>query len=180
MNKGILIVIILAALGIGGYLVYQSSLKGAATAAAAPATRGPQPGDPILDADASPNAVMGAVAAIRKKEDQDAEAANWVGQWLPATGWNGPVEAISDEKGGKVYRMRFSASGLLTNEFWVIAVVPEGSQYYKGFEPAKRDFITVGGRIDKVEVIPPSGGYKPLPDYRIVLKDAYVMSITGK
>ena len=182
MPKFLIIVIVLGALAVGGYIgyeTYQKKAGGSSAPAASNLPPGPQPGDPVLDADFSPSVVMGMVAQHRKKEDQEAEAATLVGKWLPTTGWNGPVQVITDESGGKAYRMQFTASGLLTNEFWVVAVVPDGRQFYKGYQPEVRNFITFGGRIDKVEVIPAST-YKPVPDYRIVVKDAYVISITGK
>ncbi len=181
MPKFLLIVIVLAALGVGGFLGYQAYVKnaGSGPAAVSSGPPGPKPGDPVLTSEYTPDAVMRAVAGHRKKEEQDAEAAQYVGQWLPPEGWTGPVQIITDESGGKAYRMQFTAQGLLTNEFWVVAVVPDGRQFYNGFEPAERNTMTFGGRIDKVEVIPPNT-YKPVPDYRIVVKDAWVMSIVGR
>jgi hypothetical protein len=179
MSKFLILVVVLAAVGVAGYLGYEAYTKnaGGASPAATSDAPGPQPGDPVTDA--SPDAVMGAVAAHRKKEDQDAQAAKFIGHWLPATGWTGPVQVITDESGGKAYRMQYTMTGLLTNEFWVVAVVPEGRQFYNGFEPEKRNWITFGGCIDKVDIIPASQ-YKPVPDYRIVVKDAYVVSIQGR
>lgn len=179
MPKPILIVIILVALGIGGFVGYQAYQKNAGGAAAsAGVAPGPQAGDPVLEG-VTPEDVMGAVAGQRKQADQEAMAANFVGKWIAPGGWQGPVQVITDESGGKGYRMQYTMKGLLTNEFWVVAVVPDGRQYFHGFEPEARNFITYGGKIDKVEVIPPNS-YKPVPDYRIVVKDAYVISINGR
>ncbi|MFN0010419.1 MAG: hypothetical protein ACKVS8_02115 [Phycisphaerales bacterium] len=178
MNKGILLVI-LAAAGIGGYLAYQSSVQKKSASAGAAATKGPGPGDPVLSEEETPASVMVSVARLRRQADQDAQAAQWVGHWLPESGWMGPVEAITNTSGGKSFRIPFTTTGLLTNAMWVVAEVPEGWQYSNGFEAETRNFITFGGRIDKVEVIPAST-YKPVPDYRIVVKDAYVMSISGR
>lgn len=177
MSKGILVVV-LAAAGIGGYLAYRPYLKKPA-GAAPPATKGPGPNDPVLSEEITPSGVMVSVARLRKKADQEAQAAEWEGQWLPASGWTGAVDAISNTSDGTAIRITYTTNGLLGNAMWVDAVVPEGWQYSNGAEPEVRNFITFGGRIDKVEVIPASS-YMPVPDYRIVVKDAYIMGINGK
>ncbi len=177
MNKGTL-VMLLAAAGIGGYFAYHAYFPKSASSLPA-ATKGPGPGDPVLSDEHTPESIMLSVARLRKPGDQEAQAAEWVGQWLPAAGWRGPVESMAKVSGGKAFRMPFTSNGLLTKTMMVVCVVPAGWQYYKGFEPETGNFITVGGRIDKVEVIPASN-YKPVPDYHIVLRDAYVMDISGR
>lgn len=158
-------VVVVAAVGVGVGWQYLGSGSPQAAPVAAPMP------DECLETEWEPIAVLSAVTGKRGAEAQAALAA-LVGWWTPMSGWEGEVETISNEEGGKAIRMFYHTAGIVGGGFWVIAVVP-------GDLPEKvhrRDVVRYQGRIRTIDAKPVG----PSPNLRIVLDDTRILGIRGR
>lgn len=173
MDRGPLILIVVLALGAGGYFLWDAQQSKQATrpggVAVSPGV--PPAGATILPAESTPEAEVSAVLSVRGADARRAAADQYVGQWLPAGGWRGTVERVTQEGEQTALRIRYNASAMVGGEFWVVVVVDQNRQDVK---PA--NMIDFRGRIDEFE----ANFAGPVPNIRIVVRDADVLHVHGR
>lgn len=105
------------------------------------------------------------VAIIQGTAAAKGDAGDFIGKWNDERGWDGVIEAITEEKSGTVLRMEVYASTLIGGTYWILAIVGDNPGVEKGQN------IRVQGKIREVS----SKASGPGMVHRIVLEDARVL-----
>ena len=114
----------------------------------------------------SPLAVLSAGSSGKTPGQRSAAADEFIGKWVPAPGWEGPIEEITQEPKGTALRLLMQEPKIIGGSYWIIAVVGPDHGCKKG------DTVRVQGRITDVSMR--SGPALTIIN-RIVLEDARVL-----
>jgi hypothetical protein len=139
MSKILVVLLVVAAIGLAAY-VYVGDAK---TKPKHPPHAGPPPSAQFVPD--PPEAIIGAVGSS-KRTQRSAAVDSFVGLWVPAEGWEGVVEDITDEKDGPALRMRRLSSRMIGGESWIVALVDEDHGVSKG------QTVRVQGKIRDVRI----------------------------
>src|SRR5215831_19093303 len=158
----LLIVIVVIAALIGGFMFMQNK-KGKAEAAPV----GPPPGASFIGPEVQPGDVIGSI--MRK----NAGPSHYVGMWIPEPGWDMGVDTVEKASDGGVALKQYRAENAtaLGGGFWLLASVPFETVVQKG------DHVLISGKIDVVESYN-DGGITPA--YRIIIRPGKAINNTKR
>src|ERR1043165_1292032 len=108
------------------------------------------------------------VSIIRQVASSKSPAAadEFIGKWNSDQGWDGVVEAITEDKSGTVLRMNVYEATLVGGSYWILAIVGDNPDIEKGKQ------CRVQGKIREVSS-KVMGGANVV--HRIVLEDARIV-----
>lgn len=158
MNKIIVPIVIFVAIIAGG--VGASIWKKGQAADNAPY---PPRSAEFLDPSTAPGDLM-ALGASRRKNKPD-PLAEYQGLWIGEPGWEGTVEIVADEAEGQTLRWQQSGGG-----FWVIAVLKSPDSRVK-----VGSVVHVMGMFEDANSV--VSDYSPVPQHRVILKNAKILDI---
>lgn len=169
-------VIVLFIVGIGAAIAVshvkktqQKSAQQAATVAA-----GPPAGAMFLQREQDEMAVMATGLRNTHSPSEPAPAVTpYVNYWIAEPGWEGVVEQMTDESDGVALRWQKSSTSVIGGSYWVIMVLPQ-----KDPRVSVGTRVWVQGRIDNADCLM-SGG-SPTPVYRVIVRDARVLSVQSQ
>ena len=129
----------------------------------------PPRGAQFLDPSTSPDVLM-ALGNSRKKNKPD-PLAEYQGLWIGEPGWEGTVQIVADEAAGPTLRWEQSASGMFgASSYWMIVVLKDSDSRVKVGSK-----VRVMGMFEDANSI--TSVNSPLPQYRVILKNAKVLEI---
>jgi len=167
------VVVLVVIIGIGaaiGVSHFKKTQQKSAQQAAAVAA-GPPAGAAMLHRDQDEQAVMmTGVRNVHKPGESAPGVSGFANYWIAEPGWEGVVEQITDENEGVALRWQKSSSGVLGGNCGVIVVLAQ-----KDPRVSVGSRVWVQGRIDNADAI--MNETLPTPVYRVIVKDARVLSV---
>lgn len=132
----------------------------------------PPPGAKFLDPGITPESVLAEVMSVRGVDNQREIADGFKDKWIPSPGWEGTIEKLANERGKTFMWFHRPAPTLIGGgSFLVAAELPVNDR-----DVQMRQVVTFTGRIDDVQVIMAG----PIPEFRIIVRDARVLTVDGK
>lgn len=156
-----------AAIGISHVKTTQQQAAQQAAVGAA----GPPAGAAFLKREIDELAVMHTGISNRHAPNETAPGVSeFANYWIAEPGWEGVVEQMTDEENGVALRWQKTHTSIIGGAYWVIVVLPQKDERVK-----VGTRVWVQGRIDNADCI--MSGASPTPVYRVIVKDARVLSV---
>jgi hypothetical protein len=116
--------------------------------------------------DDSPLGIIASVGGAKTPGRASAAADTFIGKWVPASGWEGPIDDITPASHGVALRLLIQEPRIVGGSYWIVAVVGDDHGCKKG------DTVRVQGRI--ADITSKAGPALTILN-RIVLEEAHVV-----